>query len=90
MVIQVIIYAFTFWLGIYLITRDLYSACLRWAGLGLVSNACPIALDLLASLGAGTTAEKLLQLHWAFMLLPASFWADCGPGTFAREKKRLK
>lgn len=81
MVIQVIFYAFIFWLGIYLNTRDLYSACLRWAGLGLVSNAFPIALDLLASLGAGTTAEKLL---------PAAFLAHCGPGTFVREKKRLK
>ena len=76
MVIQSVFYAFTFWMGVYLIARDLTSPRLRWAGLGVVAYALAIALDLMASLAAGSGAVQLLQLHWAFMLLPALFW--CG------------
>ena len=75
MFIQVVFYAFTLWLGVSLIARDLTSTRLRWAGMGVVSYALAIALDLLASLAPGSAAEQLLQLHWAFMLLPATFWA---------------
>ena len=82
MILQVIFYAFAFWLGIYLIARDMSSERLRWAGLGLISYALAIAMDLLASLAAGGTAEQLLQLHWALMLLPATLWAGAVLGLF--------
>ena len=75
MILSVVFYAFTFWLGVYLITRDLTSARLRWAGLGLVAYALAIAMDLLAELASGSVSEQLLQLHWALMLLPALFWS---------------
>lgn len=39
-------------------------------------------MDLLASLAAGGTAEQLLQLHWALMLLPATLWAGAVLGLF--------
>ncbi len=82
MILQVIFYAFAFWLGIYLIARDMSSDRLRWAGLGLISYALAIAMDLLASLASGGTAEQLLQLHWALMLLPATLWAGAVLGLF--------
>jgi hypothetical protein len=75
MMIQVVFYAFTFWLGMYLIARDLTSPRLRWAGLGLVSYSLAISMDLLASKAVGSTAEQLQQLHWALMQLPAVLWA---------------
>ena len=56
MVIQSVFYAFTFWMGVYLIARDMTSPRLRWAGLGLVAYALAIALDLMASLAAGSGA----------------------------------
>jgi hypothetical protein len=58
---------------------------LRWAGLGLISYAFEIALDLLASLAAGTTAEQLFHGH-RIMLQPVTFLTGCGPGIYAREK----
>ena len=87
MIIQVVFYAFTFWLGIYLIARDLTSPRLRWAGLGLVTYALAIAMDLLAAKAAGGTAEQLLQLYWALMLLPAVLWAGAVLGLFPEGDK---
>ena len=87
MIFQVVFYAFTLWLGIYLIARDLTSPRLRRAGLGLVSYALAIAMDLLAAKAAGGTAEQLLQLYWALMLLPAVLWAGAVLGLFPEGDK---
>ena len=72
---QVAFYAFTLWLGVYLIARDLTSARLRWAGLGLVAYALAIGLELLAAQAVGEVKDLLFRLHWSAMILPPALWA---------------
>jgi hypothetical protein len=72
---QVAFFTFTLWLGVYLIARDLTSARLRWAGLGLVAYALAIGLELLAAQVVGRTEDLLLRLHWSAMILPPALWA---------------
>jgi len=75
MYLQIAFFTITLWLGVYLIARDLSSARLRWAGLGLVMYALVIGLDFLASQTVGLGNDLLLRLQWAAMLLPPALWA---------------
>ena len=88
MFLQVAFYTFTFWLGVYLIARDLTSARLRWAGLGLVAYAIAIGLDLLALQAIGPTKDILFRLHWAAMVLPPLFWTGAVLGLMPAEDDR--
>jgi hypothetical protein len=88
MFLQVAFYTFTLWLGVYLIARDLNSARLRWAGLGLVAYGLAIGLDLLALQAGGTTKDVLLRLHWTAMLFPPVFWTGAVLGLIPEEDKR--
>lgn len=90
MYLQAAFYTFTFWLGIYLIARDLNSARLRWAGLGLAAYAVAIGLDLLALQAIGQTRDVLLRLHWAAMILPPLFWTGAVIGLMPEEDQRKK
>ena len=88
MFLQVAFYTFTFWLGVYLIARDLSSVRLRWAGLGLVAYAIALGLDLLALQANEPTKDLLLQLHWAVMVLPPLFWTGAVIGLMPEEDER--
>jgi hypothetical protein len=72
---QTAFYTFTLWLGVYLIARDLTSARLRWAGLGLAAYALTIGLELLATQAVGEAKDLLFRLHWSAMVLPPTLWA---------------
>jgi hypothetical protein len=88
MILQVAFYTFTLWLGVYLIARDLTSARLRWAGLGLVSYALAIGLDLLATQAVGPAKDLLLRLHWAAMIFPPTLWTGAVLGLMPEEDQR--
>lgn len=88
MFLQVAFFTITFWLGVYLIARDMTSARLRWAGLGLVSYAIAIGLDLLALQAPGPTKNLLFRLHWAAMVFPPVFWTGAVLGLLPEEDAR--
>jgi hypothetical protein len=75
MVIAILLFALLFWFGLYLISRDLTSPRLRFAGLGLISFALGWACTILSS---GTPmpalAVTLTRTGWALIVLPACFW----------------
>ena len=80
--IELILYALTLWLGLYLITRNVSNLRLRYAGLGTVAYALSLALDLLvayarsgAEMDGVTSFWSLLErLHGPLLFLPALFW----------------
>lgn len=80
--IELILYALTLWLGLYLITRNVSNLRLRYAGLGTVAYALSLALDLLVTYvrsGTETNGTMLFwpvleRLHGPLLFLPALFW----------------
>jgi hypothetical protein len=73
--IEILIYAFALWLGLYLLARDLAKPLLRYAGLGLVAYALGLAADLLSAYAPGLALTAALVLaHEFLILLPALFW----------------
>lgn len=48
MPLQLLLFAFTLWLGLYLLARRTEKAALRLAGLGLTAYALALASDLLS------------------------------------------
>ncbi|CAA9253841.1 MAG: FIG00821548: hypothetical protein, partial [uncultured Chloroflexia bacterium] len=68
-------FAFAFWLGLYLLARDISKALLRRTGLGLVAYALALAADLLGRTAADERgAAALADVHAALVVLPALFW----------------
>lgn len=74
LVLQLLIFGFSLWLGLYLLARDSTKAGLRFAGLGLVSYALGLAVVILLPLipDVDLTANP----HWRSipLLLPSLFW----------------
>lgn len=75
LILEVLIFALALWLGFYLIARDLYNIRLWLAGLGLVTYALGLVLDILSNY-APSPDLSLLFLQWQrlFVFLPALFW----------------
>jgi hypothetical protein len=69
-VLQIIIYMSVFWLGCYLISRDLSSWRLRFAGLALVTFALTIAI----SVGYFPQSRSLANLGIILLFIPPIFW----------------
>lgn len=65
------VYGLAWWLGLYLLGRDLRSPRLSLSGAGLVLYALALAADLLAR---DTDAGLLERLRWSSLLLPAVCW----------------
>ncbi len=67
--LQILVYSFTLWFGLYLVARDLKKPGLRYAGLGLISYAFALALSMLLQDTIETSA-------WAYLpvMLPSVFW----------------
>lgn len=66
LLLQVLVYSFTLWFGLYLLARDWHKPGLRFAGLGLVTYALGLAVTALAD---SSPAWRLIPL-----LLPSMFW----------------
>lgn len=65
------LFAFTFWLGGYLLAHNRRRAHMQLAGWGLIAYAFALALDVLATMGA---TEFLLTARTLFAILPAALW----------------
>ena len=76
MLLQLILFTFALWLGLYLLTRRTEKTALRLAGFGLAAYALALASDLLNQ-GAPnpTLAENIARLHWLSVFWPALFWS---------------
>lgn len=64
--LQVIVFGFAWWFGLYLLARD--KPAVRFAGLGLVAYALGIGLD------AVPTSDVLMRVRWALLFVPGVFW----------------
>jgi len=67
--IQILVYSFTLWFGLYLLARDMQKPGLRYAGLGLMSYAFALALSILLRDNIQTSAWGYLPI-----MLPTVFW----------------
>ncbi|MGB0385828.1 MAG: hypothetical protein ACPGWR_13490, partial [Ardenticatenaceae bacterium] len=82
LIFEVLTYALTLWLGLYLMARNFANLRLRYAGLGAVAYALSLAGDLLVAYvpsgshvtGATDFSEILVRLHGVLFFLPALFW----------------
>ncbi|HEX6384263.1 MAG TPA: hypothetical protein VF177_06305 [Anaerolineae bacterium] len=74
LLIEVLLFGFSLWLGLYLIGRDPADARLRWAGLGLVAYAMALALDTLILYAPAATARQMARWQQPFLFLPALSW----------------
>ncbi len=66
LLLQLLVYSFTLWFGLYLLARDWHKPGLRYAGLGLVTYALGLVVTALAE---PSPSWRLIPL-----LLPSVFW----------------
>lgn len=65
------LFAFTFWLGGYLLAHNRHRAHMQLAGLGLIAYALALALDVLTTLSA---SDFLLTSRNLLAIVPAALW----------------
>jgi len=72
---QIVSFSLAWWLGLYLLGRDITNPQLRFTGLGLVTYSLALAADLLLNFIADPIqAGIFLRWSWPFILMPAIFW----------------
>src|ERR1051326_9630850 len=71
-VLEVAIFGYILWLGLYLIARDIRAPLLRFAGLGALIYALMLALDLVYQ--SGIHASPLDRVSWPLPVLLSAFW----------------
>ena len=75
LILQVIVYGFALWLGLYLLTRDFSNLHLRYASLGLMSYALLVMGNVLYEHAPNSTAaEWFARLSLPLVISPALFW----------------
>ena len=75
LILQTVLFFFTFWLGCYLIARDPGRLQLWLAGLGMLTFAAGTAATLLGTFApSADLALTLYRLQRLFVVLPALFW----------------
>lgn len=75
LILELVAFGLAWWLGLYLIGRDVSNPQLRFAGLGLVSYALALAFDILGSTAADPAITRnLIRWDWPLLFLPALFW----------------
>ncbi len=75
LLLEVFVFGLAFWLGTYLVNRNLRDVRLGLAGWGLTAYAFALALDILAHHAPDpAAAAQLLRWERPFLLLPALFW----------------
>jgi hypothetical protein len=72
-VLPVLIYAFTFWLGLYLMARDTRKPLLVFTGLGLVAYALTMPVDILTR-PPFPQSDPLQRLHVPLLFAPGLCW----------------
>jgi hypothetical protein len=73
LIIEIVVFSFTFWLGLYLLQRNFVNIQMRFAGFGAGAYAWALALDILGEYSLENT--PLLEIGRAFSLyLPLFFW----------------
>ena len=75
LVIQVIVCAFTWWLGLYLLARNVRRMAVRLAGLGLVAYAVGLGCTILGDASGPEAGGSLARVGAVLLLLPAACWA---------------
>lgn len=77
LVLGILAFSFTLWLGAYLITRNPRSPKLSLAGMGLITYALALGTDMLAQYAATPLAvANLSRLHWLLVFTPAMTWSS--------------
>ncbi|MEM7349033.1 MAG: hypothetical protein AAF485_32795 [Chloroflexota bacterium] len=74
LVLEIITYGLTLWLGLYLLARNIRSLRLRYAGLGIVAYALNLLTSLLVHYASPPLSTILARIHWPLLFLPAFFW----------------
>ncbi|MBZ0098519.1 MAG: hypothetical protein K8F30_05520 [Taibaiella sp.] len=72
MVLQILIFGYVVWLGLYLIQRDVQTSLLRYAGLGLLVYGLMLAADVLQH--PAKNDDLLIRLSWPLPLWLSAFW----------------
>lgn len=76
LVLEILAFSFSLWLGAYLIARNPRSPRLSLAGMGLIAYALALGTDMLAHYAATPLAEaNLSRLHWLLVFTPALTWS---------------
>lgn len=74
LLLQLLIFGFSLWLGLYLLARDIQKPGLRFAGLGLVTYALGLAVMVLLREVPDFSAESGTLWRLIPLLLPSVFW----------------
>lgn len=75
LILELVAFGLAWWLGLYLIGRDVSNPQLRFAGLGLASYALALAFDILGNTAADPAITRnLMRWGWPLLFLPALFW----------------
>ena len=73
--IQLIIYAFTLWFGLYLLARHHQKVGMRYAGLGLVAYALGLGADtIISSMDNKQLIDQAIWFRRAWIIIPALCW----------------
>lgn len=73
--IQLMIYAFTLWFGLYLLARHHQKVGMRYAGLGLIAYALGLGADtLISSIDNTVLMEQAIWFRRAWIIIPALCW----------------
>jgi uncharacterized membrane protein YkvA (DUF1232 family) len=74
-IIELFAFCLAWWLGLYLLGRDLRNIQLRFTGLGLLTYALGLAAVLMSRFATEPKMEEALaRWGWPFLFLPALFW----------------
>lgn len=88
LLLQLLLYTLTLWLGLYLIQRDWRDGRLLWTGLGLLFYAGAIAVLIVRLMdGANLSGERaaLFPIHYRWLLaLPALCWSGASLSLLAK------
>lgn len=75
LIAELLTFTFAWWLGLYLLSRNLKNPQLLFAGLGLAVYAAGLAMDTLSQATADLTiSQSLARWGWPLLFLPGYFW----------------
>jgi hypothetical protein len=75
LLIQIVVCAFAWWLGLYLLARNARRASLRYAGLGIVAYALGLGCTLVSEQATPAASATLARVGAVLLLVPAACWA---------------
>lgn len=74
-IIQILTYGFTFWFGLYLLSRHHQKVGMRYAGLGLIAYALGLGIDtVIISMDNSILIEQIVWFRRAWIIIPAICW----------------